>query len=337
MHMLHARNGHSLLPIALDRLFKVGVKRSSRNGEVLKLPGPVLICLERPCERVMFWPERDANPFFHFMEALGYLAGRGDLAYYSQYLPRMEDFSDDGKHLFASYGWRWRNYFGRDQLTCIANRLRIDRDDRRQVLAMWDGREDLIDQGNKKDVPCNTTAYFAVNEEGHLDLTICNRSNDLVWGFLGANMVHFSILLEYVALKASLTPGRMYTLSNNLHGYVKTVEPLRGLVSSQHCCPYELGLANTYRLGFASEMGDFDEDLLRLGVKSRYQSQFFRAVVSPLEEAYRNYKANDFLAALACAKSILAQDWSLACCEWLERRIKRRAQKDDETTHAKQS
>ena len=43
-----------------------------------------------------------------------------------------------------------------------------------------------LNQLKSKDVPCNTHAYFAINAEGSLDLTVCNRSNDLVWGCLGA-------------------------------------------------------------------------------------------------------------------------------------------------------
>ena len=50
----------------------------------------------------------------------------------------------------------------------------------------------------REEIPCNTAIYFKVRE-GKLNMTVSNRSNDVIWGTFGANVVHMSILQEYVA------------------------------------------------------------------------------------------------------------------------------------------
>ena len=79
MRVLEMRNVHCALPRALQELERVGQARESRNGPVIVFPDPVTTVYAKPCERVMFWSERDANPAFHLYEALWMLAGRDDV------------------------------------------------------------------------------------------------------------------------------------------------------------------------------------------------------------------------------------------------------------------
>ena len=321
-------------------MFKTGVSRDTRNGKVLQLRGPTTICYEQPLERVIFWPERDANPFFHLMEAMWILAGRNDVEFVANYAKRMREFSDDGKTLNGAYGYRWRKHFGYDQLERIVNELQANPNSRRCVLSMWDsgshepdgtpfeGTGDLyLGMHGSKDVPCNTNAYFLVSDSGCLDMTVCNRSNDLVWGCLGANAVHFSFLLEYMAAKIGVPVGYYYQFTNNLHGYLNTIEPLRDLAGQYIASPYEIGDVDPYPIHL--EDNAFDEDLAHL---DQYHgvSAFFRNVVEPVRAAHQAYKAKDSLLALQRCKSILASDWRLACEQWIQRRIskKNRAMND---------
>jgi thymidylate synthase len=336
MHLISARNPHEALPIALDRLFKLGVERETRNGKVLQLRGPTLLCYERPTERVVFWPERDANPIFHALEAMWMLAGRSDVEFVAHYAKRMSTFSDDGKTLNGAYGFRWRTHFGYDQLELICKNLKRNPNDRRQVLTMWDAtsnedfdhESDLQKASSSKDVPCNTHIYFAINDSGHLDMTVCNRSNDLVWGCLGANAVHFSFLQECMAIKIGVPVGCYYQFTNNLHGYLETIEPLRSIAGQYCASPYELGEVKPLPLiPDASQIEEFEEDLqyLQIGGFGLYSSFFFVGVVAPMQMAHEFYKAGDLEGALKACDNIVADDWSLACREWIQRRINRRA------------
>lgn len=260
MKVITARNVHQALPMALELLYDTGVRRDSRNGPVLQSPTPVTTVYERPCERVLFWTQRDANPFFHLYESLWMLAGRNDVAGPAKYAKQMTEYSDDGKTFHGAYGYRWRSHFGEsvdvesgigvhtlhrnvDQLSYIIKALKANKDDRRQVLAMWDATKDL--GGSGKDLPCNLTCTFQVNPAGALDLTVFNRSNDIVWGCYGANAVHFSVLLEYVAAAVGVPVGRYYQVSVNWHGYLSTIEPIKSLPEHARfgsADPYQEGL-----------------------------------------------------------------------------------------------
>lgn len=222
MRVIRARNVHQALPQALALLEKIGEKRPSRNGEVLVSPEPVATVYERPEERVVFWPERDANPFFHLYEALWMLAGRNDIAGPARYARQMLQYSDDGVTQHGAYGYRWRNADesngSLDQLWRIESQLMLNRDDRRCVLQMWDAGLDLGRIG--KDVPCNLTATLQVSIEGKLDFVVFCRSNDIVWGCYGANAVHFSMLQEYVARRIGVEVGTYTQVSVNWHAYL---------------------------------------------------------------------------------------------------------------------
>lgn len=97
-----------------------------------------------------------------------------------------------------------------------------------------------------KDVCCNTNIYFmgrpiphplgagVLAEDaaayGHapqfsLEMTVCNRSNDLVWGMLGANVVHMSFLQEYMAAQLGWSVGKYHQITNNLHAYLARWTP----------------------------------------------------------------------------------------------------------------
>lgn len=259
MKVIEARNVHQALAMGIAHLNLVGIERDSRNGPVLISPNPVTTVYDRPLERVVFWPQRDANPFFHLYEALWMLAGRQDIAPLARYAKNMGNYSDDGVVQRGAYGYRWRNWFGKtdiegdplderlDQLAIIARRLRENPDDRRCVLQMWDAPLDL--DKNVKDVPCNTIATFQRDHNGRLDLTIFCRSNDIVWGAYGANAVHFGFLLEYMALWIGCPVGKLYQVSVNWHGYLDTFKKVRGIIDyldSGYARPWVLANEDPY-------------------------------------------------------------------------------------------
>ena len=330
MHVITARNVHQALPLGLAALAELGVRRESRNGDVLVMPGPVTTLYDRPYERVMLWPERDCNPFFHFYEGLWMLAGRNDVAGVAHFVKRMATFSDDGRTLHGAYGHRWRLHFGFDQLGQIIEALKANPDDRRNVLQMWDATVDLGREG--RDVPCNTQVYFSRDGLGRLDMTVCCRSNDVIWGAYGANAVHFSMLQEYMASAIGCPVGRYWQVSNNFHAYLDTYEPLVGLVDrAGEANPYgddpggESGLCDYPMMStpvhqWQQELGMF----LSEGVVIGMRDPFFRKVATPILAAWDHYKMNIGIDRYEGAEEILRQchasDWRRACQEWIERR-----------------
>jgi hypothetical protein len=227
------------------------VRQGSRYGDVIRIRTPLLITYTTPTLRVLMNEERLCNPFLHLYEAFYMLAGRRDVESLAKFAKRMKTFSDDGQTFHASYGHRWRHHFGGDQLKTVIENLRKNPDSRREVLQMWDCRSDLVGfehegfryagrdhymDGNQLyrkgpnsvldsvDLPCNTQVYVQACQ-GHLDITVTNRSNDIFWGMLGSNHVQFSFLLEYLAAMAGLKVGLYHHFTTNAHYYTDHFSP----------------------------------------------------------------------------------------------------------------
>lgn len=338
MHVIDVRNVNQALPAGLHYLKAYGTMQQSRNGPVLVAPGPVATVYRKPLERVLFHPVRNANPFFHFMESLWMLAGRNDVAFVAQYNKRMAEYSDDGTTLHGAYGHRWRNWFGYDQLGVIISELKTNPSSRRCVLSMWDGgptrhSSDLHTATNGgKDVPCNTHAYFNI-EDGMLRMTVCCRSNDAIWGAYGANAVHFSYLMEYIANMVGVEVGSYTQLSNNFHlypeapGVAEIVEdgcdegdPYVKSNYAEELLPYALKLVEVPRK-FDTDLSNF---MYQPTLVWNAANPIFKDIARPMHLAWSAYKSRYHAEALAHAALIEAEDWRLACTEWLQRAIAKR-------------
>jgi thymidylate synthase len=274
-----------------------------------------------------------------------------------------------------------------DQLVMIAKHLRASPHSRRAVLSMWNVQDDLLKVDTSKDVCCNLAATFQVGlgdcrhckgyggivqSEGaswlpcgvctgkphdmprYLNMSVFNRSNDLVWGMLGANVVHFSILQEYLAARLGLEVGVYNQMTTNLHAYTETWRPEEWLES-----PYRDLYDNDARAGqwqWMAERGDnhilshplatvplvrdpdvFDKELpdfveanawycgeieLNTARYLEWREPFLRTVAQPMCSAFHCYRLNqNFKAALRWADLVASEDWRLAARHWLRKRL----------------
>src|SRR6516162_3106441 len=217
MHVIKASNVRDALIQAVQYLTTHGLIEETRAGEALVAQEPVCIHYENPKQHVLLNPVRDANPFFHLMESMWMLAGRDDAAFLEYYIKDFAKlFGKDGI-IMDAYGYRWRHGYHYDQLDEIVNQIRKDPLTRQAVLQMWGaGRDDLRAYSSK---PCNLSAVFRIQDQ-FVNMTVYNRSNDLIWGCCGANAVHFAILQEYIAGKVGLPMGGYWQITNNLHMYI---------------------------------------------------------------------------------------------------------------------
>ena len=350
MKIIYANNVNGALRRGVRHLKEAGMLEDSRNGPVLVAPTPVVTVYKKPWQRVLFNPTRDANPFFHLMEALWMLAGRQDVAYPAHYAAQLQLYSDDNETLNGAYGYRWRNHFGYDQLEYIIKELKANPASRRCVLALWDGF-DAGEQGGYsayegdlkralaggKDVPCNTHVYFRMND-GKLEMTVCNRSNDAVWGTYGANAVHFSMLQEYLAGHIGCPVGRYYQVANNFHAYITRPDVVRLWTANLYTDMYKTGKARSMSMiSFGESPRHFDYDMEQFtactpGVDGQVRileprTAFFRYVVHPMARAHNAYKDDDLQRALTLLNNVPLCDWTLAGDEWVQRRIDARLAK----------
>lgn len=260
-------NTNTLQRIAYVALLRHGVTGRSRNGDVLRYPEPVLFELTRPWERVNTCPIRNANPFFHLMEAMAMLGDCNSVAFLSHFASNMVNYSDNGRTYNAFYGTRLRRQHG-DQLELIIRNLYKNPDSRQEVALIW-SPGDLIRV--TKDKACNLALIFSRNIEGKLEMTSLNRSNDAIWGFVnGANIVHLSYFHEYVACALGWEMGSWWHFTNNLHVYTDNPQwgALKNAIENGHGDAPDIYWTNSSHLiprvklfDTPEERGDFDTQL----------------------------------------------------------------------------
>lgn len=325
MRVLQGYGVNDLYNEALWHMRLTGKEEHSRNGAVLRAQTPMTSVYLSPKERVLFDARRDANPYFHLMEAMWMLAGREDVATMETFNSQIGQFSDDGVTLAGAYGHRWRHHFQWDQLLWIVNHLRYLPESRRAVLTMWDGNIDpqRVDL-NGKDVPCNTQVYF-LNRGDKLDMTVTCRSNDIIWGCYGANAVHFSYLHEFVALALDQQVGTYYHVSNDWHMYERHFPLLEHAIDNGapaiyhgHIEPRRLLDDDEDSFDFLVDLEDWFDEEMRTTYKIK--SCFIHHVLQKAVYSWKAHKEGDQMAALHWAEQVGAADWRKAMIEWLQRR-----------------
>jgi hypothetical protein len=336
MYIIEARNVNGAYAELVRTIRREGVLGGSRAGEVLALPAPVMLVTHRPQERVLLDERRDANPFFHLFESLFLLAGRDDYTWLDRFVRNFSfSFGEADGHGHGSYGFRWRRHFGFDQLNIVVGKLKKDPNDRRVVISMWDptvfahnGADDL--RVEARDIPCNTHIYPRI-VGGCLDLTVCCRSNDAIWGATGANAVQFSMLLEYLAGRIGVGVGKLYQLANNCHAYTSRMskygEPQgRPYWPDAYDDPEPLA---TVPIG--TDWEAWDDDLRWFMEKAdsgerepgrACKNHWFNDVASAMWLTHEAFRQGDKPGALVFAGLIDAPDWRLACENWIKRRMK---------------
>lgn len=339
-HTIIGRNVNHNYASSVERIRHIGVAEDSRNGPVLVAPHPVMTATERPTERVLFCPNRDANPFFHFFECLWMMSGSKDGKWLDRFVGDFSSrYGEEDGTIHGAYGARWRKWpqlYERDgllwqltgadqffdQLLTTVNLLMENKRDRRVVVSMWDPNQDLAEDVG--DVPCNTHMYPRVRSTDSgavLDLTVCCRSNDIIWGATGANAVHFSFLQEWMAAQIGVGVGRMYQLSNNWHAYENTLEKVGEPQLFDHYSSVKVAPYPICRVPEA-----WDEDL-RLFMdnpnKYVYSNSFFGEVAVPMWNTHCAWRGGHRSEAMDIVSWVAATDWQEAARAWMQRRIDR--------------
>jgi thymidylate synthase len=303
------------------------IYEDSRNGKVAYVDEPVTITYEEPDKQVLMSPDRDANPFFHVYEGLWMLAGKNDLDSLQHFVSNFKNYSDDGRTLSGAYGERWVSHFGANQINEVIHELERNPNSRRAVLAMWSAADLFKLSYGVKDVPCNLSIVFKIKNE-KLDMTVFNRSNDLVLGCLGANYVHMTMLMCYVAACLKVPVGHYHQISSNLHIYLDHPKSEEFEVITNDYPPS----TNWLLKDFEFEKRTFDREC-RLFTQlvpchfetldlPMFDNTFLRLVAVPMYQAYHEHRNGNTLKAIDLCQEISSLDWKYACLHWLHRRAK---------------
>lgn len=253
-----------------------------------------------------------------------------------------------------------------DQLNLLIEHLRTTPNSRRAVLQMWNMEDDLLKVGTpkeqppkegdkfvhhepdpnySKDVCCNLSISFHTRLEPnkyvgavprptindptyYLDMTVFNRSNDMIWGALGANQVHFSFLQQYIAECCGFEVGVYNQISSNMHVYLNNWKPEEWLKDSEHSeCYPELT-----KLPLVKDKEQFDKECKKIvemvdkgqdnihSCELGLQEPYLARVVMPMVMAFKQHKLRIYDEAFKWMELVEAPDWRRAGTEWLERR-----------------
>jgi len=330
MYVINAENVNDALAQGLRLIGAEGVAVPSRNGMTLELPAPVTTVYKNPAQRVLVSSARDANPFFHLMESLWILAGRDDVKFLGEFNKRMVDFSDDRTVFNAPYGYRLRKAFGQDQLQRVIDILTNDPNSRQAVCQIWDSADLNKDT---RDKACNMSIVFRMRNQ-RLDMTVYNRSNDMIWGAYGANVVQFSMIQEYVAASLGVNMGTYSQVSNSFHVYTegaagdvynRTNTGFQGNFNPYEYCERLVTMSHAGMRFFNQDLKQFfklydDFGLVEVNQCSDWRSAYFEDLVLPMLLVYLVHKSEGPIEASKHLKLLVADDWRMACGTWLETR-----------------
>lgn len=221
-----------------------------------------------------------------------------------------------------------------DQLQVLIAHLRKYPDSRRAVLQMWNVADDLLKIDHSSDCCCNLSVKFSMrNTEVDmlrfkdevltgtvpvLDMTVFNRSNDMILGALGANYVHFSFLQEYMAAHLGIGVGRYHQISDNMHVYLNGFKPEEWLApQDEPSYSMELDL-----MPLVADPVLFDKEVKRFidNPEGVYEEPFLKYVASNMCLAFRHHKNRDYVRAMEAADQIESDDWRYVCRVWLRKR-----------------
>ena len=208
------------------------------------------------------------------------------------------------------------------------------------------------DEPSSKDVCCNLNVMFSIREgervedehkyhphtgtfyttKKYLDMTVTNRSNDLIWGLLGANYVHFTFLQEYLAARLGVEVGKYHHFTNNLHAYEWNWKPKEWLEGGYFASYTPIsGAESVVKPGVPiNPSPSFEEELpyfvKRFGKNpygaTSWNSKFLQEAQNILLAYHYGYKNKSYSTANVYLDRIESEDWRIAAKTWLERRVK---------------
>jgi thymidylate synthase len=161
------------------------------NTKVKALPNRVLRyeiddCIPMINSRRMF-------PASAMAELIWTLSGTKDLTWLQQHTKMWDGFANEENEIEASYGYRWREQFGRDQIQELINALVADPSDRQCFVSAWDNAKDGLGNRWTTNVPCPTS--FTINIiDYHVNINVNLRSSDAIVG-LPYDTLMYTLLL----------------------------------------------------------------------------------------------------------------------------------------------
>jgi thymidylate synthase len=158
------------------------------------------------------------------------MGSRKPVEFIDQYTKIWNDFTNINGVVNSAYGFRWRQFFGRDQIGLLVSLLEKEPSSRHGVVISWDPASDgLNPELKKKNVPCPIS--FTVNIiGGKLHFHTIFRSNDMVVG-CPFDVAGFALLQRMLAARLGVGVGVYSHSISNAHIYDVHYEAAQEIIS----------------------------------------------------------------------------------------------------------
>ena len=172
--------------------------------------------------------DQDRNWKWDYAEAewQWYLSGDNNISKLGELYGKVPEIwkrmADKHGNVNSNYGWQWKRD---NQLDNVIAVLKTNPKTRQAAISIYDAKE--INRGYYQyDTPCTYAVQFTILN-GHLNMCVTMRSNDLWYGFCN-DQYCFSKLQELVATEVGLPIGYYYHFAHNLHLYNNIIEKING-------------------------------------------------------------------------------------------------------------
>lgn len=254
-HFIKGDNFTDMYKELQEDLLYTGEIISPRGMKTYELLNCNLI-LTDPRDRLLYSNVRKHNYTYGSAEFLWYMSGSNLLEPVEFYLPRMREFSDDGKTLNSAYGYR---IFGKqtnipNQWLNAYNKLITDVDTRQAVITVhyW---KDI--NTRSKDVPCTMNLHFMIRDN-ELILLVQMRSNDAYMGLV-YDVFSFTLMQEHMFNQLRLVDqykdlklGPYIHRSDSMHLYARDAYKVDDLLEEKP--PLNVMLSLEDRIFYSDEL-----------------------------------------------------------------------------------
>ena len=181
--------------------------------------------IEKPMSNLI--EDQDRNWKWDYAEAewQWYLTGIPNIAMLGEIYGKVPEIwkrmADKEGYVNSNYGYQWER---ENQLEKVIEKLKDNPKTRQATISIYDGKE--IERYDN-DTPCTYAIQFTILN-GHLNMCVTMRSNDLWYGFCN-DQYCFSKLQELVATKVGLPIGTYYHFAHNFHLYNNIIEKINDI------------------------------------------------------------------------------------------------------------
>ena len=280
---IRARNVNDGIAKYLKVLKDCAFIEKEKQDTVICFTEPVMTVFERPAECVLFWGEHSGNPIYNLMDAVWFFAGKSVVTQ-EQLLNIIKDLNSN-----------------KTAVLCLKEKDIFKKHEEFESLFVFEIKRDT------------------------LSLTVFSSSNDFWNNEFGPDVVKYGMLMSFISAFTKTKIGNLYHFSNKAYGKKENiVKHLTSLPDASCYDAYSQGVLGCQIINYSDpsaflrDCEYFSED--PTDARRYYYNSFFYDVAYPVAmiNKIRKQKTGD---GMYWADRIKAQDWKIAICDWIERKV----------------